>query len=38
MDRVSHNPLLGLYRVLSLVFLLLTSLTHVEERLEPQKY
>ena len=34
MDRVSYNSLLGLYRVLSLVFLLLTSLVHAEERSE----
>jgi tetratricopeptide (TPR) repeat protein len=34
MNHVSHNLLVGFYRVLTLVFLLLTSLAHAEERPE----
>jgi len=38
MNHVSHNLLVGFYRVLTLVFLLLTSLAHAEERPEAKKY
>jgi ribosomal protein S15P/S13E len=34
MDRVSHSSMFNLFRVLSLVFLLLTSLAYAEERPE----
>ena len=34
MDRVSHHPLFGLFRILGLFFLLLASLVHAEERSE----
>jgi hypothetical protein len=38
MNHVSHNLLVGFHRVLTLVFLLLTSLAHAEERPEAKKY
>jgi len=38
MNHVSHNLLAGFHRVLTLVFLRLTSLAHAEERPEAKKY
>jgi hypothetical protein len=38
MNHISHNSLVGFYRVLTLVSLPLTFLAHAEERLGAQKY